>query len=239
MYKPSIYLRGSYLFSYLFTYIWDLFPTELVTKLKPNINWDEGVEIHPQPSNNGHPMDGVLVGAGSLWPVHSISPCQKINTRCAVGASECQFGRHHVAMSSMHRRHWNCPHPTKAHLHRQIRIIVVAPEAHFHGPFFASLDLDVRNIFAASHTELRWGCSNHLVPHLQKESLSVCSLSRALLLCEEFRKKQKRITPSSRAGASSSCCCKVGSTFCRSNCNNELLPTEEGGPGCFRSGLPT
>jgi len=29
------------------------------------------------------------------------------------------------------------------------------------------------------------------------------------LLCEEFRKKQKRINPSSRAGASSSSCCKV------------------------------
>jgi hypothetical protein len=37
----------------------------LVTKLKPNIN---SVEVHPQLSNNGHPVDGVLVGAGSLWP---------------------------------------------------------------------------------------------------------------------------------------------------------------------------
>jgi hypothetical protein len=54
---------------------------------------------------------------------------------------------------------------------------------HFHFMFagwIASpyiLDLDVRNIFAGSHTELRWGCSNHLVPHLQKESvcLSVSS----------------------------------------------------------------
>jgi hypothetical protein len=33
----------------------------LVTKVKPNIN---SVEVHPQLSNNGHPMDGVLVGAG-------------------------------------------------------------------------------------------------------------------------------------------------------------------------------
>jgi hypothetical protein len=37
----------------------------LVTKVKPNIN---SVEVHPQLRNNGHPVDGVLVGAGSLWP---------------------------------------------------------------------------------------------------------------------------------------------------------------------------
>jgi hypothetical protein len=32
-----------------------------VTKVKPNIN---SVEVHPQLSNNRHPVDGVLVGAG-------------------------------------------------------------------------------------------------------------------------------------------------------------------------------
>jgi hypothetical protein len=37
----------------------------LITKVKPNIN---SVEVHPQLSNNGHPVDGALVGAGSLWP---------------------------------------------------------------------------------------------------------------------------------------------------------------------------
>jgi hypothetical protein len=42
----------------------DPFPTELVTKVKPNSN---SVEVHPQLSNNRHPVDGVLVGAGSLW----------------------------------------------------------------------------------------------------------------------------------------------------------------------------
>jgi len=26
------------------------------------------VEVHPEVSNNGHPVDGALVGAGSLWP---------------------------------------------------------------------------------------------------------------------------------------------------------------------------
>jgi hypothetical protein len=27
------------------------------------------VEDHPQPSHNRHPVDGALVGAGSLWPL--------------------------------------------------------------------------------------------------------------------------------------------------------------------------
>jgi hypothetical protein len=42
----------------------DLFHTEWVIKVKPNIN---SIEVHPQLSNNGHPVDGPLVGAGSLW----------------------------------------------------------------------------------------------------------------------------------------------------------------------------
>jgi hypothetical protein len=32
-----------------------------VTKVKPNIN---SFEVHPQLSTTGHPVDGVLVGAG-------------------------------------------------------------------------------------------------------------------------------------------------------------------------------
>jgi hypothetical protein len=46
----------------------DLFPTELITKVKPNIN---SVEVHPQLSNNRHPVDGALVAAGSVWPSNS------------------------------------------------------------------------------------------------------------------------------------------------------------------------
>jgi hypothetical protein len=38
-----------------------LISSELVTKVKPNINL---VGVHSQLSNNGHPVDGVLVGAG-------------------------------------------------------------------------------------------------------------------------------------------------------------------------------
>ncbi len=33
--------------------------------MKLDIN---SVEVHPQLSNKGHPVDGALVGAGSLWP---------------------------------------------------------------------------------------------------------------------------------------------------------------------------
>jgi hypothetical protein len=33
-------------------------------KMKQNI---DSVEVHPQLSNNGHVVDGVLVGVGSLW----------------------------------------------------------------------------------------------------------------------------------------------------------------------------
>jgi hypothetical protein len=57
MYKPSTYL----VFTYFSTYLWYLFLTELVTKVKPNIN---SVEVHPQWSNNRHPVDGVLVHCG-------------------------------------------------------------------------------------------------------------------------------------------------------------------------------
>jgi hypothetical protein len=62
MYKPSPYLVITYFPTYLPMYE-TYFLTELVTKMKPNIN---SVEVHPQLSNNRHPVDGVLVGAGSF-----------------------------------------------------------------------------------------------------------------------------------------------------------------------------
>jgi hypothetical protein len=37
----------------------------MVTKVQPNTN---SVEVHPQLSTIRHPMDGAVVGAGSLWP---------------------------------------------------------------------------------------------------------------------------------------------------------------------------
>jgi hypothetical protein len=70
MYKPSTYLLVVTYFP-IYLPIYDTyFPTELVTKVKPNIN---SVEVHPQLSNNGHPVDGALVSAGSLWPDRIIS----------------------------------------------------------------------------------------------------------------------------------------------------------------------
>jgi hypothetical protein len=63
--KPSTYLLITYFPTYLAiseTY----FLTELVNKAKPNII---SVEVHSQLSNNRHPVDGALVGPGSLWPI--------------------------------------------------------------------------------------------------------------------------------------------------------------------------
>ncbi len=60
MYKPSTYL----VIIYFPTYIGDLLLQSWLP-VKPNIN---AVQVHPQLSNMGHPVDGALVGAGSLWP---------------------------------------------------------------------------------------------------------------------------------------------------------------------------
>jgi hypothetical protein len=65
MYKPSTYLLIIYFPTFLPIYE-TYFLTELVTKVKPSLN---SGEIHPEPSNTGHRVDGALVvGAGSLWP---------------------------------------------------------------------------------------------------------------------------------------------------------------------------
>ncbi len=54
MYKPSIYLVVNYLPIYE-TY----FLQNLITKVKPNSN---SVDVHPQLSNNRHPVDDVVCG---------------------------------------------------------------------------------------------------------------------------------------------------------------------------------
>jgi len=64
MYKPSMYLVVTYFSTYLPTHETYL-PQNWVTKVKPNIN---SVQVPPHLSNNRHPVDGVLVGSGSLWP---------------------------------------------------------------------------------------------------------------------------------------------------------------------------
>ncbi len=62
MYRPSTYLKVAYFPTCLPTHETYFLP-ELGTKMKPNIN---SVEVHPQLSNNRHPVDGALVGAGLL-----------------------------------------------------------------------------------------------------------------------------------------------------------------------------
>jgi hypothetical protein len=65
MYKPSTHhLVVTYFPTYLLINSTYLF-TKWVSKVKPYIN---SVEVHLQLSHNGHPVDGALVGAGSLWP---------------------------------------------------------------------------------------------------------------------------------------------------------------------------
>jgi hypothetical protein len=54
MYKPSIYLVITYFSTYLPMYKTYIFLTKLVTKVKPNIN---SVEVHPQLTSNGHPVE--------------------------------------------------------------------------------------------------------------------------------------------------------------------------------------
>jgi hypothetical protein len=34
---------------------------------------NNSIGVHPQLNNNGHPMDGALMGAGSIWPYFSIA----------------------------------------------------------------------------------------------------------------------------------------------------------------------
>jgi hypothetical protein len=72
MYKPSTCLVVTYFPTYLPIYDETLFLQNLVTKVKPNIN---SVEVHPELSYNGHPVDGALVGADSVWA----SSCYLIN----------------------------------------------------------------------------------------------------------------------------------------------------------------
>jgi len=47
--------------------------------VRPNLN---SVEVHPQPSNIEHPVDGALVGAGSPKACHlrQASPADKVGT---------------------------------------------------------------------------------------------------------------------------------------------------------------
>jgi len=68
MYKPSSYQVIAYFPTYLPIY---------ETKVKPNIN--STIEVHPQLSNNKHPMDGVLVvGASSSSLCPSLATCKQI-----------------------------------------------------------------------------------------------------------------------------------------------------------------
>jgi hypothetical protein len=69
MYKPCSYLVVTSFPTYLPIYE-TYFLQNWFTKMKPNIN---SVEVHPQLSNNGHPVDGAPVGAGSTELVYGFT----------------------------------------------------------------------------------------------------------------------------------------------------------------------
>jgi hypothetical protein len=65
--KPSTYLVVAYFPTYLCT-IRISYIIGYQGETKPNNN---SIEVYPQLSNNGHPVDGALVGASLLRPTHS------------------------------------------------------------------------------------------------------------------------------------------------------------------------
>jgi len=74
--------------------------------MKPNIN---SVELHPQLSNNGYPVDGALVGAGSLWPpsnVHSQTVLTSVKKLFLLPERSSNIRRQTVSSfnSSMHEK---------------------------------------------------------------------------------------------------------------------------------------
>jgi hypothetical protein len=74
MYKASTYLEVVYFPTYLPIYE-TYFLQNWVTKMKPNIN---SVKVHPQLSNNGHPVDGWC--AGGCWFTMADAMDQKVTT---------------------------------------------------------------------------------------------------------------------------------------------------------------
>jgi hypothetical protein len=64
MYKPSMYL-----ITILFSTYLPLYEAYFLQKWSTRSNQIlNSIEVHPQLSNNGHPVDGVLVGGDSPWP---------------------------------------------------------------------------------------------------------------------------------------------------------------------------
>jgi hypothetical protein len=106
MYKPPTYLEVC-LFSYLSAYMWDLFPTEMVPKMKPNI-WTQ-VEVHLQLSNNRHPVDGELVGC---WFIMADAMDQKVTTLAQLCNKDLLVSPSHLLISfSNHATHTTLTHP--------------------------------------------------------------------------------------------------------------------------------
>jgi hypothetical protein len=61
MYKPSTYLAVTYFLTYL-----SMRPISYRIDFQSDNQNINSLDVHPQLSNKGHPLDGLLAGAGSL-----------------------------------------------------------------------------------------------------------------------------------------------------------------------------
>ncbi len=66
--------------------------------MKANTN---SVEIYPQLSNNRHPVDGAMVGAGSLWPSETYSHVRDVQMRPGVGCRVKYFSQEILVSKKM------------------------------------------------------------------------------------------------------------------------------------------
>jgi hypothetical protein len=85
MYKPSTYLVVTYFPTYL-----PIYDTYFLQNWLPRLD-QISVEVHTQLTNTRHPVDGVLVDAGSLWPWKGtcVSIHAKQTSLCSTG--HCNF----------------------------------------------------------------------------------------------------------------------------------------------------
>ncbi len=65
-----MYLGTSHLLFYIYVLPIYLYvePTSFIMGYRGETRDINSVEVHPELSHNGHPMDGALAGACSLWP---------------------------------------------------------------------------------------------------------------------------------------------------------------------------
>ncbi len=95
--------------------------------MKPGSN---SVEFHPQRSHNGHPMDGALAGAGSLWPLNmpSWSACKQEETKAKAAQPRpgffCEFCEA-AGMGIIIQKRWPQPNLGEVEKFRHVAIFLL------------------------------------------------------------------------------------------------------------------